>query len=260
MRFPRFAAVAAALALTTVLVTGCKKDSDPAAPQTGVFSMQMENAVGDKALSLNTDAYTTAAGDRFTVSTFKYYISNVALLRADGSAYAVPGSYFLVDQAKAGSQELAMRDVPAGDYTGLRFTVGVDSARTKAGNLTGALDANNAMWWDWSQEFINLKLEGTSPQSPKGGLVFHIAGFKGANGANNTIRTVALPFPNGTKLLIRPDHTPEIHLHVDVLGMFGGPNPVRFATVYNTMGGAQSVKVADNIAAGMFSVEHIHAN
>jgi len=172
----------------------------------------------------------------------------------------VPDTYFLVDQAKVDSNLLSMKDMPAGDYTGLSFTVGVDSARTKAGAFTGALDANNAMWWDWSQEFINVKLEGTSPQSPSRGLVFHIAGFKGANGANNTIRTVALPFPNGTKLLIRPDHTPQIHLHVDVLGLFGGPNPVRFATVYNTMGGAQSVKVADNLAAGMFSVEHIHAN
>jgi len=53
----RFAAVAATLALTTILVAGCKKDSDPAAPQTGVFSVEMENAVGDKALNLNTDTY-----------------------------------------------------------------------------------------------------------------------------------------------------------------------------------------------------------
>lgn len=260
MNTSRFAAVAASLALATVLATGCKKDSDPSTPQTGVFAVELENAVGARPLNLNTNTYTTAAGDQFTVSTFKYYLSNFTLTKADGSTYAVPNSYFLVDQAKSDSQHLDLKDVPVGDYTGLSFTVGVDSARTKAGNLTGVLDANNGMWWDWSKEFINVKLEGTSPQSPSRGLVFHIAGFKGANGANNTIRTVSPAFPANTKLLIRPDHSPEIHLHVDVLGMFGAPNPVRFATVYNTMGGPQSVRVANNLAAGMFEVEHIHAN
>ncbi len=260
MNTSRFAAVAAALVLATALVTACKKDSDPSTPQTGVFALELEPGVGALPLNLSTDTYTTAAGDRFTVSAFKYFLSNIKLTKADGSAYAVPDSYFLVDQAKPDSQHLDLKDVPVGDYTGLTFTVGVDSARTKAGNFTGALAADPGMFWDWSQEFKNVVLEGTSPQSPSRGLVFHIAGFKGANGANNTIRTVSPAFPANTKLLIRPDHSPEIHLHVDVLGLFGGPNPVRFATVYNTMGGPQSVKVADNIAAGMFSVEHIHAN
>lgn len=260
MNTSRFAAIAAALALTTALVTGCKKDADPSTPQTGVFAVELENGVGTLPLNLSTDTYTTAAGDRFTVSTFKYFISNLALTKADGGTYAVPNSYFLVDQAKPDSQHLNLQDVPVGDYTGLSFTVGVDSARTKVGNFTGALAADPGMFWDWSKEFKNVVLEGTSPQSPTGGLVFHIAGFKGANGANNTIRTVSPAFPANTKLLIRPDHAPEIHLHVDVLALFGTPNPVRFATVYNTMGGPASVRVADNIAAGMFAVEHIHAN
>ncbi|WP_310391649.1 MbnP family protein [Hymenobacter sp.] len=258
MFYSRFAAVAATLALA--VISGCSKDSDPQGPELGVFSVEMDHLVGTRDLNLDTDTYTTTAGDNFKVSTFKYYVSNVQLRKADNSAYSVPDSYFLIDQAKPGSKTLSFADVPAGDYTGISFVVGVDSARTKAGAYTGVLDASNGMWWDWSQEFINVKLEGTSPQSPRGGLVFHIAGFKGANGANNTIRTVSLPFPASTKLLVRKDHTPEMHVHVNVLGMFEGPNPVRFATVNNTMGGAPSVRVADNIAAGMFAVDHIHAN
>lgn len=256
----RFAPLAAALALTTTLVTGCKKDSDPFTPQSGAFAVELENAVGTLPLNLSTDTYTTAAGDRFTVSTFKYFLSNFTLTKADGSTYVVPSSYFLVNQANGDSQHLDLKDVPAGDYTGLTFTVGVDSARTKAGNFTGALAADPGMFWDWSKEFKNVVLEGTSLQSPTGGLVFHIAGFKVSNGANNTIRTVSPAFPANTKLLVRADHTPEIHMHVDVLGMFGAPNPVRFATTYNTMGGPASARVANNLAAGMFAIEHIHAN
>ncbi len=269
MTVSRFSALAVALTLTltAAFTAGCKKDKDSEPTnQTGTFSVEMDNTVGTQPLTLDSETYTTAAGDNFKVTTFKYYLSNFELLRADGSAYAVPNTYFLVDESKPASTGLEMPQVPVGDYTGLRFVVGVDSARTKALNYTGVLTAENGMWWDWSKEFINVKLEGTSPQSPSRGLIFHIAGYKGANGANNTIRTVTLPFAAGTKMLVRPDHAPEVHLTANVLGMFGSPNPVRFSTTYNTMsmmppaGALGSVQIANNVAAGVFKVDHIHAN
>ncbi|MFC7668083.1 MbnP family protein [Hymenobacter humi] len=235
--------------------------------ETGVFTLHMDNGLSVtgangtttfSALVLNANTYKTAAGDDFAVSTFKYYISNVKLAKADGSTYAVPDTYFLVDHATPATQALAMKGVPVGDYTGISFTVGVDSTRTKAVNFTGVLDANNGMYWDMNgPEFINLKLEGRSPQSPTTGLVFHIAGYKHAT--TNTIRTVTLPFPTA-KLLVRTDHSPEIHMHVDLAKLFDGPNPVRFGTTYNVMGGLPAARIADNLAAGMFSVSHIHAN
>ncbi len=228
-------------------------------PEAGPFSLEVENLVGNKPLTLDSETYVTSSGDQFKVSTFKYYLSNVQLNRADNTKYLVPDSYFLIDQASPGSRTLRFKDVPAGDYTSLTFTVGVDSTRTKAGNFSGVLEADKGMFWEWTKEFINVKLEGSSPQSTRGGLVFHVAGYQGANGANNTIRTVTLPFPNGGKLLIRADHAPEVHLHTDVLRLFGAPNTVRFAEVNTVHHGPWLVKIADNIAAGMFRVGHIRA-
>ncbi len=267
---------AAALVLAAGSLTGCSKHDEIVPAQTGEFTLELDNIVGFTPngsavpLVLSANTYKNANGDDFTVSTFKYYLSNVQLRKADGSTYAVPDSYFLVDQADADSKSITLKNVPTGDYTALSFVVGVDSARTKAGNFTGTLSANNNMFWDWSKEFINLRFEGTSPQSPSRGLIFHVAGYKGANGANNTIRTVTLPFPSAN-LLVRTDHAPEIHTYVNVLKLFTGPNPtptppapfqnpVNFATVYNKMGGPAAAKLADNIAAGMFTVSHIHAN
>ncbi|MCC3155365.1 hypothetical protein Q3A66_20250 [Hymenobacter sp. BT770] len=284
MKFLSISPLACALALASLSLAGCKKDPTPPTTETGEFTLHMDNGVSVTSpanvttfskLVLGTTSYKNANGDDFTVSTFKYYISNVKLFRADNSSYAVPDTYFLVDHADAASQDLKMTGVPVGDYTAVGFTVGVDSARTKAGNFTGVLNANNGMYWDMNgPEFINLKLEGYSPQAPHapqattGGLVFHVAGYKGA--ANNTIRTVRLPFPTAN-LLVRPDHFPEVHLHVDIANLFNGPNPatatnppflnpVNFALVYNKMGGPAAAKLADNAAAGMFSVSHIHAN
>jgi hypothetical protein len=269
---------AIALSLTLFSLTGCKKDPDADPTQTGEFTLHLDNGVtmanasgpaNFNSLVLDATTYKNANGDDFTVSAFRYYLSNIKLLKADNSSYTVPDSYFLVDQANPESQDLTMQNVPVGDYTGISFVVGVDSARTKAGNFKGALDPNNGMLWTMNgDEFINLKLEGRSPQSPSKGLIFHLAGYK--HSTTNTIRTVSPSF-SGTTMLVRPDHFPEIHMHVDIAKLFNGPNPatatpapfqnpVNFATVYNQMSGPPVAKLADNVAAGMFSVAHIHAN
>ena len=258
-----------AFALAALALAGCKKDNETLANQVGTVNLQFEQTVGTTPLTLDTQTYTTPAGDQFKITTFKQYISNIKLTKTDGSTYAVPNSYYLLDAAVATAQELALKDIPVGDYKSLTFVVGVDSARNVSGAQTGALDPNNNMFWTWNSGYIYTKLEGTSPQAShaagasEGGLVFHIGGFKSPN---NTIRTVTLPFPTGTNLLIRADHAPEVHLNVDVLKMFvgttgvAGTSDIRFTTLSNTMGGPNSVRVANNYAAGMFSVEHIHAN
>ena len=262
---------ASGFALATLIFTGCKKDVEVPAT-TGEVTLHLDNGVTMpnaatgtpkfNSLVLGTGAYTNANGDDFTVSTFKYYLSNVKLLKADNSTYTLPQVYYLVDQTKPDTQELVFSQVPAGDYTSISFMVGVDSARTKAGNFTeAALNSNSGMLWTMNgvDEFINVNLSGYSSKARSGGLTFHIAGYKHAS--TNTIRTVTVAFPAGNSpMLVRPDHAPEIHMQVDIARMFSGPNLTNFTSTYSVMGGAPAVKIADNIAAGMFSVAHIHAN
>lgn len=241
------------LALATLSLAGCKKDIP--ADATGTFTLEMQHVVGSAPLDLSAATYQNANGDDFTVSTFKYYLSNIRLRRADNSTYLVPESYFLVDQAKAETRVLRLSGVPVGDYTGIGFTVGIDSARTKEGRFTGVLNANNGMFWDMNgPEFINLKLEGTSPQARTGGLIFHIAGYK--QSTTNTIRTVMLPLPGGG-LPIRADRSPQLYAKANVLKLFTGPHQIDFSRIYNTMGGPNATKVADNLAAGLFSIDRV---
>lgn len=275
MKNPSLFGLTIAIALA---FSSCQKEADsPTLPSGGKLTLQLDNVVGQASaangttytpLVLDAGTYRNANGDDFTVTTFKYYLSNLTLYKADGSRYAVPDSYFLVDQAKEDSRRFTLSEVPTGDYTSLSFVVGVDSLRTKAGNFTGVLNADNGMFWDMNgPEFINLKLEGRSPQSPTTALVFHVAGYKGQ--ANNTIRTVTTPFPS--TLLVRADRSPRLRLQADAARLFTGPNPattapapflnpVSFATVYNRMSGPSVAKLADNVAAGMFSVTEVQAN
>jgi hypothetical protein len=249
-------------ATASALVSGCKKDADtqPTTTTTGTVSFEMENRVGTKALALDGTAYTTAAGETFTVSTLKYYISNIKLTKTDGSIYAAPGEYHLIDAAKPSSSSFTVSNVPTGDYSGVSFVVGVDSTATKGDPLalTGDLNPANNMYWAWATGHIFLKLEGAvTSASPAKALTCHIGGYRAPYSAIVT----AAPSLNGNTLLVRADHAPEIHFAADVLKIFNGPTGFTLSTFPTTMmPSASSVKVAQNYAAGMFSVEHIHAN
>ena len=257
---PAFALFAAASAL----VGGCKKDAD-SEPATGTASLgtvsfEMGNKVGTKALALDGTAYATAAGETFTVSTLKYYISNIKLTKTDGSTYAAPGEYHLVDAAKPSSSSFTIRNVPTGDYSGVSFVVGVDSTATKADPLalTGDLNPANNMYWAWATGHIFMKLEGTvTSASPAKALTCHIGGYRAPYSAIVT----AAPSLNGNALLVRADRTPAIYFSADVLKLFSGPTNFPLSTFPTTMmPSASSVQVAQNYAAGMFSVDHIRAN
>ncbi|MCC3157144.1 hypothetical protein LJ737_07830 [Hymenobacter sp. 15J16-1T3B] len=241
-----------------LLLAACENKHVTPQQETGELEMHVENVVGSSTLAYNT-AYTTAAGDDFKVTEFRYYLTNVQLVRADGSVWAEPESYYLIDQAQADSQHLTIKDVPAGDYTALRITIGVDAPRNTAGAQTGALDPAHQMIWNWTTGYIFLRLNGSSSKAPgNGGLFFDIAGFEDPY---NNIRTLTLPLPAGTTALhIKEGASPEMHLKANVLKLFDGPQPVRFAQMSSASGDAPSAQLADNLAAGMFRIDHIHGN
>lgn len=238
----------------------CDDDDNPSTqtPTTGKLRFAFENVVGSQPLAFG-QSYTTLDGDAFTVSKFNYFISNIKLTKADGTVWSEPESYHLVKQAETASRSFELKDVPSGDYTRLTFTIGVDSARNVSGAQTGALDPLNDMFWSWSSGYIFLKLEGTSPQAqPNGALIFHVGGFRRPN---STIRTVSPAWPAGTTALqIKGDKTSELHLKADVQKLFSGPNTIRFAQMSNTghSSDPNSVKLANNYAAGLFRIDHVH--
>jgi hypothetical protein len=137
----------------------------------------------------------------------------------------------------------------------MSYIIGVDAPRNTAGAQTGALDPGNDMFWNWNQGYIYVKLEGTSPQSPTTGLVYHVGGV-------SNIRTVSTSF-GSSRLVVAAGRTPRIQMTVNPVALFESStaaNRINFATTYNVMGGASASVVADNYTAGMFSLGQIQAN
>lgn len=240
-----------ALLAFSVVFTACKEDTDVPSPtdKKGKVTLLFENVVGDEPLELNRrTSYSTPSNDDFTVSVFRYYISNIKLKQADGTEFIQPESYYLLDQARDASLKFTIPDVPVGNYNSLTFTIGVDSSRNAGGAQTGAL-AISDMFWTWDTGYIFTKMEGRSSKSPNGSLVFHIGG--------TTNIKVAAPAMNNRVIQVRESRTPGVHVRADVLRMFTGPETIRFSTSNNVMGGPDAAKIAENQRVGMFTVSAV---
>jgi methanobactin biosynthesis MbnP-like protein len=247
----------------SLVITSCKKDPDeeqpvpaPAAPTTGSLALHFENMVDTNELVFNTQSYVTANNDTFTVSAFKYYISNIVLTKSGGGTYVETESYHLINAADSNSCGILLANVPFGNYTSISFMIGVDSARNCSGAQTGALDPTNGMFWSWSTGYIQAKLEGHSPQSTSSGqqIVYHVGGFKGMY---DPLKTVSPSF-GGDMASVSSAVTPEIHFKADVAEWFKSPNLISISTTsFNMSVNQTSLDFSDNYA-DMFSVEHIH--
>jgi len=244
-----------ALLVTTVFSCVKKDDAPPAISNTnGEIGFEFTNYAGNSELVLNTGKYVTPGNDTISISKFNYYISNIRFKKSDGTYYAEPNSYHLVQGDVGASKHFHVETMPTGTYVSVTFMIGVDSAKNTSGAQEGALDVLNGMFWDWNTGYIMAKLEGTSPQSPAPDKTFqyHIGGFSGTNSA---LRMVTLDF-SGTPLILNTGKESAISIKADALKWFA-PNNISVATTNAVMiVSAKSKLIADNYA-NMFSVTAI---
>ncbi len=254
--------VVAAFFLAMLSVSSCKKDEG--LKGNGPVTIHFDNRAGSADFAFATN-YTTAAGDTVNFSKVKYYVSNFVLVKSDGSTYTIPQdeTYHLIDESIDSTQEITFENIPAGDYTSVKYIIGVDSLRstTDVSQRTGDLDPAGAgadMYWSWNSGYIFFKIEGTSPQSTEMGNMFmyHIGGYGGYSSATtNNIRSISI---SGTEAIeVREGKNPEVHVYADVLQAFTTPTNYSIASGAVVMMPSMGAVIADNYA-DMFTINHIH--
>ena len=230
-----------------VTLTSCKKDKHDHDhdPEPGTVKVIVDHKWGMSGASfaLNTELVHPMNSDVMTFTTFKYYVSNFKLKKTDGTWWSHPESYFIVDLSNPSSLTVSLTNVPAGDYTDLEYTLGVDSLRNVSGAQTGALSTSNGMFWSWNTGYIMLKAEGTSPQSGTGNFAFHLGGFQGTN---NIVTTKTVSF--GTVLKVEKENNTEVHLIANPAKLFHA-DPLSSGTNV-MMPGAKAKSMADNFYGG----------
>ncbi|MFC5410051.1 MbnP family protein [Larkinella bovis] len=251
------------------VLVACQKEA--VEPKYGTVQLKFDNIVGAQDLKMDNTTYTNGSGEAFSVTKFDYFVSNIKLQKADGSAYVVPqdSSYFLISEGQLSSQTVSLHHIPVDNYTGITFVVGVDSLRNTMGieKRTGALDpAGTAagMYWDWNSGYIFLKLEGTSPKAPtnatsRQNFMYHVGLFGGYKARTiNNLKTIQLMF-GSAPARVAEKGTVGVQIKADVLKLFDGVKPLSIAANPDVMVSPVSADIANNYAT-MFSVGTIQVD
>ena len=233
-------------------LAGCRDERPPATQ----LDIEISHVAGDAPLALG-NTVTTAAGEALTVAKLNYYLSNLRLLRADGSAWTpandpkTSDGYWLIDLAKPETLTFSLSSAPAGEYSGMELLIGVDAARNGAGAQTGTLDPARGMFWTWATGYIHFKLEGHSPASTETdqAVTLHLGG----DGLQRSVYIAFAPKP----LRISPDLRSIVHLHADINALLGGDAPLSFAKTALVMQAAEGKLLAERLPA-FLTLDHLH--
>ena len=261
----QFKNILAVMAITIALVS-CSSSDDNAISGEGKLAVEFDNIFGGANLILNSQENTTSQGEKLKVSDVKYIISNIQLTKEDGSIYTYPKSqsYFIVSEANTASHVLNLQNIPAGNYTKIKFGIGVDEAQYNLGQAAQgdfyAMAQNEDMDWSWSAGYKYLLFEGmftsatvTTP------TIFMV--HTGKSGASYNYTDVTLDFPD--KALVRANITPQVHILADVAKIIDGTNKFKL-TDHNMGGMGAMIMTGANLSLltanlpAMFSVDHVH--
>ncbi|MEM1271888.1 MAG: MbnP family protein [Bacteroidota bacterium] len=163
------------------ILTGCEAD-DPTEDAVMV-SLDLEPLFAGEALQANqTIEYQDRAG---VLETTRLLLSGVTLIRTDGSEVDFTGESitvrarqedgtevqhtvndrFVYAKSDEGRTRLTLGEVPAGEYSGLRFTLGVTGLDNRIAPEDAPADhplapQSPSMHWNWNAGYVFLRLDG----------------------------------------------------------------------------------------------------
>jgi hypothetical protein len=206
------------ISLLLFTVSSCKKiQDDPATKEEGIY-IQFTYYAGDTSVPWTdmTKMITVAkTGDVLRFNTFRFYVCNVKLQRANGTWWAMPDSYFLIDAQNTYSSTINIPHIPTDSFIAISYTMGVDSMHNIGGGAHPALQTYNGMYWDEDRGYVMLRANGYSAQSSDGTFSFDLGGFEGANSII-TEKTVVLAKPT----MIGNGNAPTLTLAANVAALW----------------------------------------
>ncbi len=141
----------------------CKQPKAPVptpSNPTGNVIINFKNQAGGVDIVQGQLSYTNASGNKYSVDLLKYYISNVILVKDDGTEFKL-NNYDLINAFDAKYSNVLASDVPNGHYYSMKFLLGIDSTHNHTEAQGGDLDPSNNMSWSWNTGYIFFKHEGT---------------------------------------------------------------------------------------------------
>ena len=112
------------LAAALPMLAACGDDENAS----GTLTVHFDHEVDGQPLEFDDRSYTNSAGNIYTVTQLAYIVSDVDVMRGDGSTFRV-GDVHYRNAKRSSTASLTASNVPGDQYTALRFTFGVPSGR-----------------------------------------------------------------------------------------------------------------------------------
>jgi hypothetical protein len=183
------------LAAFLIFAGSCKKNSTEVVAAPGHVSFHLHTDI-DTAEVDTSQIYKDHNGRKIQIKLAQFYISGVALIRADGSQFALPGT---IAMKSIPTEEYSLGDVPPGNYVSVTFNVGLSPSQNQtnpatepAGNYLAA--QTPPMWFG---------------STTKGYMFMNIQGKVDTSALNNGPVNVPISYEIGTNALLQTVRMPN---------------------------------------------------
>lgn len=169
-------------ALLAVLLSaaGCSRTKTvtlTTAPAAGTFTVHFDHLVGSGPLMLDGAMFMgqDGAGNAYSVTKLRYFVSNVQLRRSDGMLFGADDWHYR-DAGIPGTRSYALAGLPPGTYDRLVFTFGLDARWNVTGNeIQNDPDVAGMEWpVDWGGGWHYMILEGKYDPANAFGYATHM--------------------------------------------------------------------------------------
>ncbi len=155
-----------ALVGLSFIAANCNKEDEEPQSTTGTVSIKVIPVINGEELTMS-KLYKDNQNHDYWFATLKFYLSNIALQKEDGSSQLLSEVAFFDFEPNRQGGPLNSTDAvsfPAGTYTGVVFDAGVrqdlNGQDPAVYNNDHPLSIKNNMYWTWSTQYIFTKNEG----------------------------------------------------------------------------------------------------
>jgi len=276
-------------AVISAALISCNSNDDQ--PVANNVTLEFINTFKDQRIILgdatatNATVNTSAVGQTHSFSELKYVISNIRLIKADGTEIPynvndLDKGATVIDQAKPASLSYVLSNIPAGEYKLIKFGLGVKNSlntldQLRFPNFYATAGANDTeMMWEWGAGYRFTKIEGFYDTDKKELSIHTGSTIEGEEGnytqGVDAYRDITLNLPSNAvvdnkapKIVIKADFDKLLSGKTHTITLSSGIGMDDNATP-NVHTAVQMLKFADNLGgngtndiSGMFSVSNV---
>jgi len=277
------------LSIFSLALVSCSKNDDN--PVANNITLHFDNTFNDNTIVLgdasspSATVNTSAEGQAHHFSELKYVVSNIRLIKADGSEFPYNVNNLdmgatVVNHSKPQTLDYILNNIPAGEYKQLKFGLGVKQELNTLDQVrfpefyanAGANDTE--MMWEWGTGYRFVKLEGFYGTDNNEMSIHTGSTVEGEEGAYtqgvDAYRDIVLDLPINA---VVGKKAPRITIKADFNKLLSGKTHTIVLTTGTGMGdnatpnihtAAQMIKFVDNLGgngssdiSGMFSINSV---